>query len=241
MIFHRLTYALFGLGLAVFLFGAQPASAQDCTNPSGNIGDIIYNNNYDVIQGCTSEVNWMAFHEPQCPDGDACEPCNPANSPSPGTSCNDGTYFIGDIGAGPVYATNETFESLETWNDGNTNYSTTGATSTTDGEGNTATLVTADSDDGVAGTQAHDAAIYCDDLSAHGHGDWYLPAEDELDLFWNGGSPVANVDESGSFPDATYWSSTEASHDRARRQEFDSGSKNSGTKNGGLAVRCVRR
>ena len=46
----------------------------------------------------------------------------------------------------------------------------------------------------------HLAAQYCADLTADGHSDWYLPAKDELNLFWNGGTPVAAIS-------GTYWSS----------------------------------
>jgi len=235
---------LFGFCTAITLLTSSPALSQSCTNPTGDAGDIFYNNNYDVFQGCSAAMGWLAFHEPQCADGSGCvtDPCTGTSTlPTIGETCTDGSYFIGDIGAGPVYATNESFESQEAWNDGNTNYSTTGATSLTDGAGNTATLVTADSDDVTAGVQPHDAAIYCDGLSAHGHSDWYLPAQDELDLFWNDGDPVANVNTSGSLTAGRYWSSSEANSTSARSQRFSGGSQRYSNKGFGLAVRCVRR
>ncbi|MET4129341.1 hypothetical protein, partial [Roseovarius sp. MBR-6] len=110
-----------------------------------------------------------------------CDPCS--LDPAPGEACSDGTYFLGDIGAGPVYATDATFQGNETWNDGNTNYSTTGATSVTDGEANTAILVTEDSDDVTAGVQPHEAAIYCDNLSVTSRKVvWLLPEQLRLEF-----------------------------------------------------------
>lgn len=209
------------------LVTGAPSAHAVCTNPDGAAGSIVFNKDHQVMQYC-DDTNWR-----QVGPG----PRKPKGCTNVGDTCSDGTYFIGDIGAGAVYATNEMFESLETWNDGNTNYSTTGATSLSDGEGNTVTLVTADSDDMTAGVQPHNAAIYCNGLSAHGHSNWYLPARDELNLFWNDGSPVANVDESGSF----YWSSFEASNTAARSARFSNGNGGINSKNFTRLLRCVRK
>lgn len=168
-----------------------------------------------------------------------CDPCS--LDPAPGETCSDGTYFLGDIGEGPIYAVNEAHEVKRTWNDGNTDQTTTGATSMTDGAANTEILVTADSDGVVAGVQPHEAAIYCNDLTAHGYSDWYLPAADELNLFWNNGTPIANVNESGSTSDGWYWSSTEETRTHARRQNFGSGSQSGGNKSRNFRFRCVRK
>lgn len=229
--------SLYLIALLLFAFYNSAAWAQDCSNPNGVIGEVIYNGDSDVVQGCTASAGWIAFH------GDTGYSPGPTGCPSIGDTCDDGSYFIGDIGAGSVYATNEGFESLQYWNDGNTNWSLTNVTNPTDGAANTATLVTADSDQVTGGTQPHDAAIYCDGLSAHGHSDWYLPARDELNLFWNSGAPVANVDESGSFPDGWYWSSTEVEtfENRAYDQNFNDGSTPFNGKSNAQAVRCVRK
>lgn len=67
-----------------FLFFLVPASsyAQDCTNPNGAMGGIVYNSNYDVFQGCTHD-GWKSFHPVGCPDGDSCSGAEPPPSCAP--------------------------------------------------------------------------------------------------------------------------------------------------------------
>lgn len=48
--------------LLLLLSFANPAFAQ-CVNPSGERGQIVFNETYDVLQGCTAR-GWMAFHPP---------------------------------------------------------------------------------------------------------------------------------------------------------------------------------
>lgn len=160
------------------------------------------------------------------------DPC--AGSPSPGDTCADGSYYIGQVASNDIYATAAASQSTETWNNGTTNWTVTGFTSTTDGPGNTAGLVAS----GDAGAP-YDAAVYCNGLTnVHGFSDWYLPAKDELNLFWNGGSPVAGVLTDGTF----YLASTEGSASDAWVQRFTDGSQfSTGQKANTWAVRCVRR
>lgn len=213
--------------LVLFIFCclviSNSAQAQDCTNPTATAGTMIYNNDDKVFQGCTKR-GWYAFHE-----------TDPSSCTDIGDLCADGSYYIGQVGGNDIFATASASEgSNRTWNNGTTNWTTTGFTSTTDGPGNTAGLV-ALSDAGAP----YDAAEYCDGLtSVHGHSDWYLPAKDELNLFWNGGTPVAGVNTSGSY----YWSSTESSNNfLAWIQRFSDGAQANDGKNNGRLVRCVRR
>ncbi|MFB9151639.1 Lcl domain-containing protein [Roseovarius ramblicola] len=236
MIIRRFVFILC-LGMAFAMFTSSQADAQSCANPPGNVADIFYSSSFDVFQGCTQGMGWVALHGKT---GYTTSPPSPTNCPSIGDTCDDGSYYIGDIGAGAVYATNESFESLQTWNDGNTNYSNISGTNLTDGESNTATLVTADSDDVTGGVQPHDAAIYCDGLNAHGRSDWYLPALYELDLFWNNGAPVANIDESGSSPDGVYWASSQKFSGLAHIKAFSINYQGDLSKDSEIAVRCVR-
>lgn len=193
-------------------------------------GYVFHNADYDVIQACQSDGTWVALGPINCPAGNGC----PAGCPNIGDLCSDGSYYIGQISSMKIYATASGSESTHTWNSGTTSYTTTGFTSTTDGPGNTSGLV-ALSD---AGTP-YEAAAYCDGMTdAHGHSDWYLPAKDELNLFWNGGSPVAGVQTSGNW----YWSSTESINTHAWRQRFSDGVSTSGNKsNSNIWIRCVRR
>lgn len=213
-----------------------------CTTPARAEGTLLYNSSNSVMQYCDG-TNWVAI-------GKGLN--SPANCPNVGDTCSDGTIYIGQVGGNDIYATAAASETTKSWNNGNiSNYVTTNLTSTTDGPGNTTGLTEhsgggacqqgdiCDSDSGTAGAQPHKAAQYCADLSAHGHGDWYLPAKDELNLFWNGGTPVAGVNTGGS---SYYWSSTENDNLHAWFQTFSDGSQyNSFTKNATFLVRCVRR
>ena len=155
-----------------------------------------------------------------------------ADCPNIGDLCSDGSYFIGQISGNDVYATTVASQSSQTWNNGTSNWTNTPASSVTDGAGNTAALV-ALADAG----SPYNAANYCDGLSAHGHSDWYLPARDELNLFWNGGSPVAGIHTDGRW----YWSSTEDAVWAAWIRRFNDGNQSADNKTDTRAVRCIRR
>lgn len=153
-----------------------------------------------------------------------------------GCAMADGSIYIGQLSGTDIYATSIAYESSGSWNDGTTNYATTGFASPTDGTGNTAGLVAATGNSDYP----YQAAAYCDALTAHSHSDWYLPAKDELDLFWNSGTPVASVDTSGNW----YWSSTEVDLDDAWLQRFNDGTQSNVVgvvKSSSEPVRCVRR
>ncbi len=168
-----------------------------------------------------------------------------------GTVCADGTVYAGLSGASTaMYVTRcdagqtwdgasctGTREALP-WNNGNsTGYVTTGLTGTTDGQTYTATLIATDSDSVTSGTQLHQAAQYCADLSMHGHSDWYLPAKNELDTMYGNKTVIANFNESGTY----YWSSSEYSNVDAWNQRFSDGNQGNSHKNSTFAVRCARR
>lgn len=88
-----------------------------------------------------------------------------------------------------------------------------GASSTSDGEGNTAKI--------VANTIGA-AANFCDDLELEGHTDWYLPALDEYlhaatELGWDGNGGVAS---------SMHWTSTEATSNTAQAVSIFNGNTN---------------
>jgi len=95
------------------------------------------------------------------------------------------------------------------------------------------------------------AARYCNDLDAHGHTDWYLPAQDELNVLYvnlarDGGADVTpgnsfGFNRTGSAPEGWYWSSSEGDISSARNQNFSDGSQDSLDTMLVIAVRCVRR
>jgi len=86
---------------------------------------------------------------------------------------------------------------------------------------------------GLAGP--FEAADYCDGLSAHGHDDWYLPAQDELDVLYDNRGAI------GGFSTGWYWSSSDMEMEEARVQRFSTGEQNSDHKDEYHRVRCVRR
>lgn len=102
---------------------------------------------------------------------------------------------------------------------------------------NTATLGTVSSTDGWSNTLAmnspdHPAAMYCINYLGGGHDDWYMPAKDELNLFWVNISPnntaVLDFKAGGSqalqVPEY-YWSSTQYDQFYSWGQRFGDGIK----------------
>lgn len=222
----------------------------DCGSPAGKPGAIVYNSSENFLQYCMGG-GWAAF-------GGYGAGSNPgptdlcAGAPNPGDVCADGTVYAGLTPDGNVamYTTRcdagQTWDgstctgakSTFSWNDGLTNYTTTNITSTTAGASNTTTLVTTDSNNVSGGTQTHNAAQYCDNLSAGGHSDWYLPARDELrDVL------CTNIGANGTFDQSAtgYWSATENLTSNARRIRFDICGNNNYNKETNLYVRCVRK
>ncbi|WP_460590081.1 Lcl domain-containing protein [Haliea atlantica] len=175
----------------------------------------------------------------------------PTNCPNIGDTCDDGSIYAGLTPDGDVkmYTTATDAPSTYTWNDGTTNYTDMSMTNCTDtspgtaatcqtGEANTAFLV------GATGEPDYPfaAAEYCDGLSAHGHDDWYLPAQDELNVLYtnkNTGALNSTFNESSGW---YYWSSSEQSVNFVRIQGFSDGYQGYINKNSAYnLVRCVRR
>ena len=166
-----------------------------------------------------------------------------------GSVCTDGTVYAGLTGSDPFYVTRcdagqtwggsscDGSAQTNTWNDGATNYTTTNVIDQQDGQTNTASLVTIDSNSSVAGTQPHAAAQYCHDLVLHGKSDWYLPAKNEVNTMYGNRVVIANFDTSGTY----YWLSSEYNGSSAWRQRFSDGSQSGSAKHYGNAVRCARR
>ncbi|MCA1806632.1 MAG: hypothetical protein LC687_02035, partial [Actinobacteria bacterium] len=78
------------------------------------------------------------------------------------------------------------------------------------------------------------AAKYVDELVYNGFSDWFLPSEDELDLFYK------NIAEGGSGYESYYWTSTQTSSWDAMFQAFSNGRKDSTNKWDSNAIRPVR-
>ncbi|GAA5070222.1 hypothetical protein GCM10023209_12730 [Roseibacterium beibuensis] len=150
-----------------------------------------------------------------------------------------------------MYTTPADAPATYSWNDGTFNYTNLSMADCTNeppgfaatcqtGEANTAFLV------GATGEPDYPfaAAEYCDGLTAHGYSDWYLPAQDELDVLYtnkNTGDLNGTFNETGSFPAGYYWSSSESTDFNGRAQRISDGNYDDMDKNEGLAVRCVRK
>ena len=165
----------------------------------------------------------------------------PQGCPSIGDVCDDGTIYVGLSSDGNIamFAAPEDAPGGKayTWNDGNTNWSTTGATDNDDGDGNTATIVVTDSDDVTAGFQTHEAAQYCYDLVSNGADDWYLPGYNELITLMSAAPQIGMLDGSGV--NFSYWSSDEANNSQAYRRATGGGGSNG--KDSTMHLRCVRK
>lgn len=103
----------------------------------------------------------------------------------------------------------------------------TGADSDHDGKANTEALISAHGDGSYA-------AKLCDDLTAFGHDDWYLPSRAELDALFKQNYLIADYSLEG------YWTSTETAHNMAWEIDFTAGKPDKTTKNQNRRCRCVR-
>jgi len=115
---------------------------------------------------------------------------------------------------------------------------------------NTSTSGTCSGDDGYANTypalenSTHPAGNWTATRTIDGFSDWYLPAIDELEVFYNngGGNGAGDPLPSGEdFATGCYWSSTEASSNRACFLLFSNGNRYDSFKDTTLRVRAVRR
>ena len=165
-----------------------------------------------------------------CPDGTVFAGCIDGNIPFYTSRCDIGYTWNGASCAGGA--------STFAWNNGNNaNYTTTNTTSLTNGQTNTATLLTADSNSSTGGVQPHLAAAACNSYLNQGYSDWYLPSVYEA---WVLG---VNSTAIGNFAALAYWSSTELSSSLASFLNLGTAVRSIGynPKEMSYRVRCVRR
>ncbi len=212
----------------------------NCTNPDAPTGKVILNSTYDVFQGCTASGQWMAFHSrpprPQCP--------GTPGAGDEGCAMPDGSIYAGlsPDGNVPMYTTAADESNGAHWGTYNFN---TGSTSNVTGRANSADVYAhVQAGDGIYNPDdgyTPNASVLCEELSAHGHTDWYLPAQDELNVLYTNRAAIGGFNTSGSFTAGYYWSSTELDGTQARFQRFSDGYQFNNPKDNGLTVRCVRR
>jgi len=229
------------------LAGTAVCDGVACAGEIRPTGHILYNQDFDVSQVCRSDGTWQAISPINCPAGDGCgsggaDPC--AGSPSPGDVCTDGSVYAGlsPDGNVPMYTTPADESSSAYW--GTYNF-TTGSTSYVTGRVNSADVYahvqagdgSYNPDDGYT----PNASVLCEELSAHGHTDWYLPARDELNVLYTNRAAIGGFDVSGSLPAGFYWSSSADTSNGAQSQRFSDGFQTDSGKYLELSVRCVRR
>jgi hypothetical protein len=116
-----------------------------------------------------------------------------------------------------------------------TRTATAGTGSDTDGYGNTY---------GPMDNSDHPAGNWCATRTINGFSDWYLPAIDELETFYDNGATGNNESVIGSgeaFASSFYWSSTDSTSIFACCLNFCFGNNNDGFKTCSDRVRAVRR
>jgi len=223
-------------------------NGRDCGNETRPEGHIYYNEDYKTHAACVNGI-WRTVG----PEG--MNECTGSYTlPGIGDTCLDGSIYAGRTpdGNALMYTTPADAPGAYTWNDGSSNWLDTAmvnCTTTTPGtesscqtgQSNTALLVALNG----SGTPApYAAAEYCNGLTAHGQSDWYLPAQDELNVLYtnrNMGNLNGTFNETGVSPAGHYWSSSERHNIDTRFQRFSDGFQLHLSKTSGLSVRCVRR
>ncbi|MBN8538178.1 MAG: DUF1566 domain-containing protein [Deltaproteobacteria bacterium] len=167
-------------------------------------------------------------------------------TPPVGTVCADGTIYAGispDTSAkmfttrcdyGQTWNGSACIGSRlpQNWNNGTSNWTTTGYSNSNTGKANSAGLFTS-----ADASSPYAAATICENLNQDGHTDWYLPSKNELNIMYAGKNTIRNFDTSGTY----YWSSTENNSFDSWNQRISDGSQNIASKNNAFFVRCSRR
>lgn len=231
--------------LTVMLISAAQAA---CTSPAGNAGDLIFNDNHNTLQYCNG-TQWIAI----AGTGGSM----PTGCSTIGDECSDGSVYAGISPDGSVAMYTTHCDAGMTWNgsvctgarstfaynNGNASGDTLANTgSTTDGDGNTALLLSTDADSITGGTQPHQAAQYCGNLTDLGHTNWYLPAKDELAVLRTNRVAIGGfeLNAGASGEQRRLWSSSEDSQFIAWRQNMPDGVQGNPVKDEINTARCVR-
>lgn len=198
--------------------------------------------NYELPDG--SNANPNAPSDGHCnvfhPAYGGASPCGLTTDPSCdltvlsiGDSCG-GIVYAGESDGNRIYTTRADHARRITWNGGVSDppWTDTGATSLSDGAGNTDILV-ALSDAGAP----YQAAQICRTFGQ----EWYLPAYNELVLLESNKNLVGGFEETDVFPASYYWSSTEYEDSRSYYRRFYPVSMGYNWKTHTHNVRCVRQ
>jgi hypothetical protein len=86
----------------------------------------------------------------------------------------------------------------------------------------------------------NEAQEYAARLDAHGHKDWRVPTNAELNVLFNNRAAIGGFDMSGSVPSGWYCSSSQSIFWDAWGQRFSDGYQSGGNKDVPSSVRPVR-
>jgi Protein of unknown function (DUF1566) len=86
----------------------------------------------------------------------------------------------------------------------------------------------------------NDAVLYAAKLDAHGHDDWRLPTNAELNVLFNNRAAIGGFNINGSYPAGWYWSGTQDFKWYAWDQRFSDGRQVPNHEFSHSSVRCVR-
>jgi hypothetical protein len=197
-----------GIGTWTIISGAGGALSNPNLNSSSFTG--LLDSTYTLV--------WTITNAPCAASSDTVEVSfSNAAPPLPSVSCNGITLYVHPTDNATQVA----------WGCSGI---VSGATDDWNGPANTTTIVTA--------CPAPTAAHVCDNLTAFGFSDWYLPANNQLECLRTNAATI------GGFANTAYWSSTEGAaflSANARYRTFPSGVSGVGSKSSLNNVRCVRQ
>lgn len=224
------TYAVMVVAFGFVLFSG-PVYAQSCASPTGAAGDILYNNDYHVMQYCNGTM-WKSIGVSPSPAGTL---VGPTSCPNIGNLCADGTIYAGYHPVLKVRVfippTDQGGSTIKWRSSGS------GADIATDswidGRANT---------DQVANSTTFPAIKACKDLTLGGYTDWYLPSVGEIEYLYQI-QPILATGPFTNFAFGYYWSSTEYDNSSAYSQAFEppNGQVNGSGKTANYRARCMRR
>lgn len=246
--------SLFSLCALILLVMTAPSMAQEpepCDSCAGYPAGAYMRSGGPELGGAVYHLSCQSGTWEDL-NGGAC--IFPTNCDIIGDTCDDGSIYAGlsPDGDMPMYTTPADAPSTYTWNDGTSNYTDMAMVNCTDpspgtaatcqtGEANTLFLVEATGEPDYP----YAAAEYCNGLTAHGYDDWYLPAQDELQILFDNRASIGGFPNPGSYqPNEFYWSSSEGPNNYeavAAYFGWDGGSGQHHAKDDTKSVRCVRR
>lgn len=208
------------------------AGGGSCSNPTRTEGAIVYNIDHQVLQYCDG-TNWIAVQ--------AAVTGGPSGCADIGDLCADGTVFAGYHPLTQLHLFIPTTDQEQPGSPGTYTMDWKNATGTND-------ISTDSKDDGQINHTNRGGAIAdfqafqtCEDLSAGGHSDWYLPSLVELYNLWGARDTINTAGNITDFQNNIYWSSTEYNTGYAWAAHFTDGKQDTYDKTFGYRVRCVRQ